>query len=271
MFKLFILVLCFFSSSTITTKSHKKFVILIASYNNEKYVKDNILSALQDYPEEYYRIIYIDDASTDTTYTLAQEIITTINKPHLITLIHNETNMGAQYNHWNTIQNFIDDDEIVVILDGDDLLAGGWVLAFLNDIYSNNDIWLTYGQYQELNDKHIGFNKPMPEHIVKHNNFREWPHIPSHLRTFYAKLYKKIKVTDLMLNGKFLPMCADMATMIPMIEMARDHFMFIPKVLYLYNDKNPISDWQKSRKLQQEIDHYIRRLPVYKPLTRLFN
>jgi glycosyltransferase involved in cell wall biosynthesis len=267
---LFLCLITTWSAVAQRAKETKKFVILIASYNNEKYVKKNILSAIQDYPDEYYRIIYIDDCSTDATCQKAQKIIAESGKSHLFTLIHNETNKGALYNHWSTIHNLIEDDEIVVILDGDDRLAGDFVLNYLNDIYTKNDIWLTYGQYQEINSQQIGFNKPMPEYVVKNNAFRRYQDIPSHLRTFYAKLYKNIKIEDLMLDDDFLIMCADMATGIPMIEQACDHFQFIPKVLYLYNDRNPISDHFKSRKLQIDIDHYVRSRQVYKPLETLF-
>ncbi len=211
-FKILLIAILSFCSSLYAQKTYKKFAILIASYNNESYVKSNILSALQDYPEEYYRIIYIDDCSTDKTHEKAKKIISRINKPHLITLVRNETRMGALYNHWNTINNTLADDEIVVILDGDDQLAGSFVLSYLNEIYSKEDIWLTYGQYQEINSKALGFNKPMPEHIVKNNSFRKYQDIPSHLRTFYAKLYKNIKVEDLTMNGCFFEMCADIAT-----------------------------------------------------------
>jgi hypothetical protein len=198
-------------------------------------------------------------------------VIAESGKSHLFTLIHNETNKGALRNHWEAIHNLIEDDEIVVICDGDDRLAGDFVLSYLNDVYTKNDIWLTYGQYQEINAKHIGFNKPMPEYVIRNNSFRQFPDIPSHLRTFYAKLYKNIKLEDLMLDGDFLVMCADMATGIPMIEQARDHFMFIPKVLYLYNDLNPLSDHRKSRQVQMSIDRFVRSRQVYSPLKTLFN
>ncbi len=262
-----LLLLAFFTCFEIM--GTKKFVILIASYNNEKYVEANILSAIQDYPEEYYRIIYIDDCSTDKTYKKAQKIIAESGKDHLFTLIHNTTNKGALYNHWNVI-NGCHPDEIVVILDGDDMLAGDFVLRYLNHVYTTYDIWMTYGQYREINSKRLGFNTPMPDYVVKNNAFRRHPDIPSHLRTFYAKLYQNINLEDLMLDGEFLVMCADMATGIPMIEQARDHFMFIPDVLYLYNDLNPLSDHRKSRKIQIDIDRFVRSRPVYKPLEKLF-
>ena len=253
-------------------EAHKKFVILIASYNNEQYVNGNLLSALQNYPNECYRIIYINDCSTDNTLKLVQDFIALTNTQHLITLIDNPIRMGALYNHWRVINTLLDDDEIVVILDGDDQLADNFVLTYLNnDIYINDDIWMTYGQYREINSQEIGFNQPIPKKIVLRNKFRKHPNIPSHLRTFYAKLYKNIHTEDLMLNGDFFEMCADMATGIPMIEMARDHFKFIDKVLYLYNDTNPISDHKKSRRLQQALDKHIRKLPVYEPLEALFD
>ena len=40
-------------------------------------------------------------------------------------------------------------DEICVLLDGDDWLNGENVLARLNEIYEEEDCWLTYGSYIE--------------------------------------------------------------------------------------------------------------------------
>ncbi len=270
MYKKIVIFLSLFQCVLVTAESYKNFVILIASYNNEHYVEKNIISAIQDYPIDHYSIMYIDDCSTDTTYERAQEVIKRHALPN-ITLVRNEKRMGALYNHWYTINTYVKDDTIVVILDGDDQLAGNSVLKYLNELYTHHDIWLTYGQYREINSGAIGFNEQMPKDVVKNNAFRRHQSIPSHLRSFYAKLYKNIKLEDLQVNGEFFHMCADMATGIPMIEQARDHFMFIPKVLYLYNDTNPISDHRKSRELQMQIDRYVRSLPVYKPLKMLFH
>ena len=252
------------------TSSYKNFVILIASHNNESYVEQNILSAFQDYPEEHYRIIFVNDGSQDRTLSIAANIVSQFQKQHIVTIFSNTERQGALYNHYWAIHHYIKDDEIVVILDGDDQLVNEDVLTYLNTMYLCNDIWLTYGQFKHISNNSIGFNQAMPTDIIHNNAFREWTHIPSHLRTFYAKLYKNIKLEDLTINGAFFEMCADMATMLPMIEQARDHFKFIPKVLYLYNDENPISDHIKDAELQKSIDLYIRSLPVYKPLDTLF-
>ena len=65
-------------------------------------------------------------------------------------------------------------------------------------------------------------------------------------------------------------MTGDIAAMFPMIEMARDHFKFIPDVLYIYNGVNPISEHKVSRQLQRKLDLEIRRRPRYEKVTKLF-
>ncbi len=55
---------------------YKKFVIIIPSYNNARWYEQNILSAVgQDYPDDHYRIIYKNDASTDGTGDLVGNLI----------------------------------------------------------------------------------------------------------------------------------------------------------------------------------------------------
>ena len=61
-----------------------------------------------------------------------------------------------------------------------------------------------------------------------------------------------------------------MATMYPMIEMARNgHFMCMPKILYLYNAQNPINDHKVHRRLQLKLEKFIRSKKPYEPLEKL--
>ncbi len=61
-----------FSVINLKAEVEKPIVVLITSYNNAKWVKENLESACcQEYTN--YRVIYIDDASTDNTYTLVKE------------------------------------------------------------------------------------------------------------------------------------------------------------------------------------------------------
>lgn len=256
------------SFSLFSKIEEKPFVIIIPSYNNEKFCIANINSAL-DQRYQNYRIIFINDCSSDRTLELVKKTVSKSHKQEIVTIIDNTTRQLALANYYYVIHNNTKDDEIIITLDGDDMLASPYVLKHLNLAYSNREkeIWLTYGQMRFLsNPKARSWVCDMPKKIVKENRFREYTHLPSHLRTFYSWLFKLIDIEDLQENGEFYPMTWDVAMMLPMIEMARDHFMFIPHVLYVYNDTNSISDHQIDQKLQLDLSKKIRAKPSYIPL-----
>jgi len=235
----------------------KKFVIVIPSYNNEKWCIDNITSTInQNYDK--YRVIFTDDCSSDSTFEKVSEVIRNSNK---YTLIKNEERLGALANLYNMIHS-CNDDEIILTLDGDDWLANPNVLNTLNSVYSQ-DVWMTYGQYQNYPDNGIGVAKEYPHHIIESNRFRSHEWGASHLRTFYAWLFKKINKQDLLYNNKFMSMAWDMAMMLPMLEMSGLHSKFIPDILYRYNLDNPINDHKVDGRLQQSLDRYVRGLSIY--------
>jgi hypothetical protein len=99
---------------------------------------------------------------------------------------------------------------------------------------------------------------------VYQNSFRELkPFVISHLRTFYSWLYKQVKIEDLQHEGRYLPMAWDMAFMIPMMEMARVNFRYLPYELYTYNMSNPINDFKVDLGLSQWCDQYVRSKEKY--------
>jgi glycosyltransferase involved in cell wall biosynthesis len=247
----------------------ERFAIVIASYNNEEYCINNIESAIsQDYPQ--FKVIFIDDCSNDKTFSIVDRYI----KEHAFDLevrvIRNTVRKGAAQNYYEAIHNYTDNGEIIVILDGDDELAHPCVLKKLNEVYRSpdKDIWLTYGQFINKSDGSLGFCSAYPEEVQKRGFYRHYHHIPSHLKTFKSWLFKKIQKNDFMYKGSFMPMTWDMASMIPMMEMAGEkHHQFISEVLYIYNDLNPSSDHRISKKLQMEIDEYIRARRSYRAVA----
>jgi len=270
-YTILISVLCIFFIAPVQCEQliEKKIVIITASYNNQKWYAWNLDSIFeQNYTN--YTVIYINDNSSDDTGKLVERYIEEHNQQHRVSLINNKTRRLTMANQYDAIHS-CDDNDIIMIVDGDDKLAHKNVLAYINAVYSDPNIWLTYGQFIEYPTNVRGFCAPMPADVVRNNSFRSYTHIPSHLRTFYARLFKKIKKEDLMYENDFIPMAPDMAAMIPMIEMARDHFAFIPVILYTYNAINIISEHRVSKELQRNMDLYIRSKPRYTPLTTLFN
>jgi len=242
-------------------KYEKEIVVVIPSYNNEKWYKKNLDSVVsQNYKN--YRVIYIDDNSKDQTRTLVKQYISEHNINDKFILIENTTNVGALKNLFKVIHS-CKNETIIITLDGDDWLAHSNVLQIINEAYINPNVWITYGQFEEYPSGQIGFNKPFPKNIIKNNNFRNHQPGPSHLRTFYAGLFKLIKIEDLLYKNKFYPMTWDLAMMFPMLEMASKKHKFIKDVLYIYNNENPISDHRKNWNLQKELSNIIRSQKKY--------
>lgn len=246
---------------------HKPFVVVIPSYNNFKWCKKNLGSVLrQDY--DNFRIIYIDDASNDGMEARIKEYLSHKDQVFSrVQYIRNEKNRGAMANLYDAIHS-CRDDEIVVVLDGDDWLAHDSVLSRLNELYANPDVWLTYGNYIEYPTYKKSDNcaKLIPPKIVKESAFREYKWSASHLRTFYAGLFKRIALHDFLFNGKFYDSSCDLASMFPMLEMAGEHAKFVKDILCIYNRDNPLNDDKVRFEKQQALDHYIRALPRYERL-----
>ena len=242
--------------------------VVIPSYNNCNWCEDNLESVFfQTY--EDWNIYYVDDCSTDGTGEKVDQYIARRGMESKCQVIHNKTRLGAMENQYRSIH-VADPHSVVVILDGDDQLADRYVFQTVVETYADPDVWLTHGSFSwEPGGSHGG--SPVPEEILAHAAIRKFPAwVTSHLRTFYAALFHKIKKEDLMVNGKFFEIACDVAAFLPMIEMASpNHVRYIDRILYLYNYTNPISD---SRRLQFQLatDGYIRTLPPYQPLKELF-
>lgn len=252
------------------TLAEKPFVIIVPSYNNSAYCEQNILSILhQQY--ENYRVIFIDDASTDDTFDKVQALVDRSPKKDKVTLIKNTENKGSLANLYHAIHDGCKDQEIVVCVDGDDQLAQLYVLKKLNKIYANSNIWMTYGNYLEYPTykQKPKLCQKFPKSVLRSHRFRQYKWVTSHLHTFYAGLFKKISPEHLSRDGQFLPVAGDVAIVLPMLEMASGHFQFIEDVLYLYNRTNPLSDHLSSKLvLQNSYDRYVRSLPSYQPLEQ---
>lgn len=248
-----------------------KFVIITASYNNEEWCEKNVESVLlQDYPQDCFTLIYRDDSSTDKTFEKVENLVKKLKKEDQVNLIKNSERKGALENQYEAIHSCLP-TEVCIIADGDDWFPDRYILRRLNEIYENKDVWLTYGQFIEYPSCNKGFCCLPPEDMIRNHSFRKDGFFPSHLRTFYAGLFHKIHKEDLVdKEGHFFIMAGDVATMLPMLEMAADHFRFNSDVMLVYNCSNPFNDHKISRWLQSYIDSYIRSKPAYAKLERLF-
>jgi len=222
-----------------------KFAVIIPSYNNKRWFKRNLISVFrQNYKN--WRIIYIDDCSTDNTYDLVKNFINQQNMEKKVTLIKNKTrNYQAFSRHEGYMK--CDDEEICVLLDGDDWLANEHVFNILKKEYTKHKLVLTYGAHIYFHKGRTKLNKKYgtdeyPDEIIRDNSYRSYgPFVAQHLRTVKAEILKKIPIEQLKDNmGNWLKKCTDVAEMYWALENSNGKFKNIKKVLLIYNVDNSI-------------------------------
>lgn len=249
----------------------KKFAILTASYNNKDYWKWN-LDSVFDQSYEDWELYYIDDRSTDGTLEAVQEYVKERGFEGKVRIISNKQKCYCLRSYYREIHK-LENDTVVVTLDGDDAFADSSVLAYLNEVYQDPDVWCTYGNFRIEPGDSTKITpitlKPFPQDVVEDNSFRSYNWNIHHLRSFYAGLFKNIKLQDLLFEGTFFPVGEDLAFMFPIIEQCGRHHAFIERILYIYNVGNPlisVSVWKKE--LRKKIWEYICAKPEYEPLTK---
>jgi len=112
--------------------------VVIISHNEEKYIKDCILSILNQTrkPDE---IILVVHNSTDETYKIA--------KNYPINVIPLESKVGPVYARIEGIKNA--QGEIILCIDGDSMAEKNWIEIMTETLQSNNNILV--GSYIKIN------------------------------------------------------------------------------------------------------------------------
>ncbi len=256
----------------------KLIVVVVPSYNNADWYVNNLSSIfMQNY--DNYRVIYIDDDSEDGTADLVEQYVNKVGQSHRVTLVRNTEHKGHLHNHIHAV-NLAPNNAIIVHIDGDDWLrldeyVRADIFTMLNEIYEDPQVWLTYGSYYRYPYGNLGTCKEFPENVVRDATYRDYPWVSSHLRTFYAWLFKQINPLDFLYTGtdsdyvgKFWPAAADLSFMFPMLEMAHGRYKYIPDVIYAYNRANPLNLCIGDRQLvQRECAGLVRAKQKYAPLS----
>lgn len=120
------------------------------------------------------------------------------------------------------------DDEVIVWLDGDDWLATDEALAIVAEEHRKGAL-ATYGSFMLPDGRPILCGPCGP-------NPRAEPWRASHLKSFRAGLAKRIRDEDLRRpDGAYVDLAIDRAVMLPMVEMAAERAVYIPRILCVYN------------------------------------
>ena len=214
-----------------------KIIVLTTLYNAATYLQRCLLSIqLQSFKNF---VCYItDDMSTDHSLEIASRFMF---EDQRFIPIKNTNKMHQPGNYDQVIRNniVINDMDICIEVDGDDWLPDAYVFERIYNLYRDNRIWIANGSFI-YHDGRPGFARPQTEF----DNLRNSDFTASHIRTWRAFLWRKIKEEDLKdSEGIFWKVAGDLAFMYPMLEMAgKEHYFFMPDVNYIYNEANPIND-----------------------------
>lgn len=233
-------------------------IILTTVYNCENYI-ERCLSTIMTQTFKDFKCFITDDLSTDNSVKLIEEFIK--NDDRFI-LIKNKTKLYQPGNYDNILRNFedIEDNDVVVEIDGDDWLPDSKVLERVNNLYTDKDVWIANGSFKYPNGM-SGFSSKQ-ENL---DNLRNSRFTASHMRTWRVFLWRKIKQEDLKdENGVYWKVTGDLSFMFPMLEMSGEkHYKFMTEINYVYNDTNPLNDHKIDLTLVNEIADKIRKMPKY--------
>lgn len=244
-----------------------QFKLIIPSFNSVDYISKTLASVeLQTYKN--YQVCVIDDAST---LLKQRELISEYCTRNNWKMQLHDKNYGALYGLVNAIQNFqCDDDDVIVVLDGDDWFANENALKYLHNVYSTDDVYLTWGQCERFppGTPPMKFAQPIPDMVVEQKLYRDIPFVFWHPCTFKYYLWRQIKDEDLRdINGEYLRYYKDKATIYPMLEMAGKKIKFISETLVIYNLENPLNDFRTAHPEEFErVNQMILQKPRYATL-----
>ena len=228
----------------------QKIVVVSTFYNSATYLKNCIESVAQQNYDNYHHYL-IDDCSTDNSAQVVADIVSKLpaELDGKFTLIQNEKNLGAVQNQV-TLFRTLDDNDIVIILDGDDWLVNDPdIFHYYNNLYHDNTEF-SYGSCWSLIDNIPLISQPYPPNVKANKSYRSyqfnWVMPYTHLRTFRKKLINA--VPDTMFkdeNGSWFKAGGDGSVFYSLIEQADPNKVkVVSRIVYNYNDTNPLNDYK---------------------------
>jgi glycosyltransferase involved in cell wall biosynthesis len=229
--------------------------IIVSPFHNADYLEKCLKSVLeQNYTN--YILVAIDDREENDYSDETKRIFELDN----FILIQNTNRQFALKSRLIAIDQValfhggIDDEDVIIHLDGDDWFADEHSLHKLAEAYLD-DTLVTYGGAVRLQNKE--FTEPFmhalsdkqiekkwgkkvgpkyPSEVILNREYRNYPWGACHCRTFKYNLYKQIYRSDFIdSEGEYFKYATDMAVFIPILEMAGSKVKYIEDTIYIYN------------------------------------
>lgn len=218
-------------------------IVVSCNYNGNKFVKKCVTSVFRQtlQPDFHY---FIDDISSDGCLDYVYETKKELNIDYL-NVVKNKQKKYKIRNLFELINSdLIQDDDIIINLDGDDWLFNEHVIKEIKETYDNKDIDYLYSNFVFSHNYYLGISKEISsDNWCPYRN--SW--ITSHISTFKAKNFRNIKKENFLdSEGNWFKMGCDQAYILPILYNIKKEYKnynkvgFLNKPLYVYNHlENP--------------------------------
>lgn len=209
----------------------------IPCYNSEEWIGKSLKMLLDQTYESWKAVVVLDKCNDDSEKIVHRY---SVFDPRITYIVNEEKEygLGSFIKAVKSIN--LKDEDVILHLDGDDWLTDNNVLSFIDNIYSTEDVWMTYGSCKRTHGTPTAsINNRCASPMPANYDFRKGPWLFSVLKTFKYFLWKNLKDQDLrtLVTNRYYPRAWDNAIMRPIAEMCgRDHIRYVKELLYTYND-----------------------------------
>lgn len=219
-------------------RENQRFTLLILAKNAAPFCEKQLESIFnQTYP--YYKVIYLDNGSTDQTADRVVAFCKSKNLEEKLMLLSHSQDRPDMELIYTAIQT-ISPQEIVLFLDGHDWLLHEDVLSHLNNAYANPEVWLTHSRSIHHPDYQKIEGKAYSDRFLKEKECRKREALSlSSLFSFPAAYFKKIHLEDFLLGSEFIKENLLETFLYPLFEMGPEHVLFLDEVMLVKNDEKP--------------------------------
>ncbi len=209
-----------------------RFVVIAPTFNAKKTARQMLLSlAAQHY--DNWRLIVIDDMSTDDT---ARTILKLADKLGILSKIDYVFNKEKKWEVANMLEGLklCKDDDIICRLDMDDYLTENDAFAILDNAYTHNPtldvVWTAHRWFEGDQLSNMNISAPMQKGADPYTH----PWVASHFKTFRKSVLKNVKDENFRgADGHYFKRIGDQTFMLPALANARN-WLFIPMCMYAY-------------------------------------
>lgn len=203
--------------------------------------------AAQDYPQLY--LVVVDDASPDSPHIgLSSQAIGDLSRRSgsqvraerggELASVQSGTEALQVWRAISSASCPLSAESVIAHVCGDDYLPDDpTVISRLAAVYADPEVWMTYGGYV-YDDGSPGHPYAIPQAWHDAGDYRSQPWVASHLRSYRFGLWQQVPPEQLIdpATGRTWFYATDRAMMLPMLELAGEHAVYLPPdpPLYVY-------------------------------------